>query len=83
MIYHGYDTDELTNRQNYVFRKLLELEKAGVKGVGSPLRFIIFSIRLNYSCGCWNNYDGDCEYLEKLNQETLKKYGLDLDTLYK
>lgn len=74
MFYHGFDTDDLTDRQNYVFNKL---RRKSLVALG----FIEYCIWMNKSSGQFNNYDGDCDYLNKVKPEVLKECGIDLNKL--
>lgn len=80
MIIGGYDTDDLTDRQNHIFRKLYNNSLA--KNNLLALNFLSYSIRKNYRCREFDNYEDDCDYLLNIKIETLDKYGIDLKSLY-
>ena len=71
MIFAGYDTDNLTDRQNYVFHK--------IKGTLSKINFIATCVRNNISLNQFNNYYGDCDFL---TDRQLNDLGLDREKLY-
>lgn len=80
MIYSGWDTDDLTNRQHYVFCKLNNNSTSGI--TIAALNFLRYCIKKNHACGEFNNYEGNCDYLSRVKQETLEKCGIDLNILY-
>lgn len=80
MIFAGYDTDDLTDRQNYVFHKLYNNPAA--KNNVLALNFLACCVRENFQFGQFNNYDGDCDYLLNVKQETLDTYRIVLNTIY-
>lgn len=80
MIVGGYDTDDLTDRQNYIFHKLYNNPIA--KNNLLALNFLSHSISKNFLYKEFNNYENDCDYLLGIKEEILDKYGIDLDTLY-
>ena len=71
MIFAGYDTDDLTDRQNYVFHK--------INGTLSKINFIASCVRNNISLNLFNNYYGDCDFL---TDKQLRDLGLDRGKLY-
>ena len=79
MLIWGYDTDDLTDRQNYVFHKLYEGSR---NNLILPKMFLVSCVSKNISYREFTNYDGDCDYLLKLEPETLKEFGIDMKTLY-
>ena len=80
MIFGGYDTDDLTERQNYVFRKLYNNPAA--KNNLLALNFLSYSVSKNFIYRKFDNYEDDCGYLLNVKIETLNKYGIDLKSLY-
>lgn len=80
MILGGYDTDDLTDRQNHVFHKLYNnpVEKNNLLA----LNFLSYSVSKNFRCREFDNYEDDCDYLLSVKKETLNKYGIDLKELY-
>lgn len=80
MIFGGYDTDDLTDRQNYVFHKLYNNPAA--KNNLLALEFLSYCVSKNFRYGEFDNYEGDCNYLFGEKQETLDKYGIDLNDIY-
>lgn len=80
MIVGGYDTDDLTDRQNHVFRKLYNNPVANNNLLA--LNFLSCSVRKNFQYGEFDNYKDDCDYLLRIEKETLDKYGINLDVLY-
>lgn len=80
MIVRGYDTDGLTDRQNHVFRKLYNNPVANNNLLA--LNFLSYSVRKNFRCREFYNYEDDCDYLLRIEKETLSKYGIDLKELY-
>ena len=80
MLMGGYDTDDLTDRQNFVFHKLRR------KGDGTTLvamSFLKSSVEKNFRLQKFDNYDGDCSFLDRFTEAELKeKYGIDKSTLY-
>lgn len=80
MIVGGYDTDDLTDRQNLVFRKLYNNPIANNNLLA--LNFLSYSVRKNFQCRECYNYEDDCDYLLRIQKETLIKYGIDLKELY-
>lgn len=80
MIVGGYDTDDLTDRQNHMFRKLYNNPVANNNLLA--LNFLSYSVRKNFQYGEFDNYKDDCDYLLKIEKETLYKYGINLDVLY-
>ena len=80
MIFGGYDTDDLTDRQNHEFRKLYNNPVA--KNNLLALNFLSYSVGQNFRYREFHNYENDCDYLLGIKKEILDKYGVDLDTLY-
>lgn len=80
MFYAGYDTDDLTDRQNYIFHKLNHNSSNGITMLA--LNFLRHCIRKNFSLKQFNDYDGDCDYLFDVKQEILDRCGINLNTLY-
>ena len=81
MIVGGYDTDDLTDRQNHVFRKLYNNPVANNNLLA--LNFLSYSVRKNFRCREFYNYEDDCDYLLEIKKkEILDKYGIDLKELY-
>lgn len=80
MIIGGYDTDDLTDRQNHIFHKLYN--NSLVKNNLLALNFLSYSVRKNFRCREFDNYEDDCDYLLNVKKETLNKYGIDLKSLY-
>ena len=80
MIVGGYDTDDLTDRQNLVFRKLYNNSVANNNLLA--LNFLSYSVRKNFQYREFYNYEDDCDYLLRIQKETLIKYGIDLKELY-
>ena len=61
-VYSGYDTDDLTDRQNHYFNILNKQAKGG--GITMfALSFLKHCVRQNYSSSQFDNYEGDCDYL--------------------
>lgn len=76
MIVQGYDTDDLTDRQNYVFNQL-------GRTTFIALSFLSYCVMRNNSLGLFDNYEGDCDYLVDISPDILlEDYGINLDTLY-
>lgn len=71
MMFAGYDTDDLTDRQNYIFHK--------INGALSKINFIATCIRNNMSLNQFDNYYGDCDFL---TDRQLNDLGLDREKLY-
>lgn len=80
MIFRGYDTDDLTDRQNHIFRKLYNNPLAENNLLA--LNFLSYSVRKNFRYREFDNYEDDCDYLLNVKEETLNKYGIDLKSLY-
>ena len=80
MIFGGYDTDDLTDRQNHIFRKMYNNPVS--KNYLLALNFLSYSVSKNFRCKEFNNYKNDCDYLLRIKKETLNKYGIDLKELY-
>ena len=80
MIVGGYDTDDLTDRQNHVFRKLYNNPVA--KNNLLALNFLSYSVGKNFRYREFYNYENDCDYLLGIKRKILDKYGIDLNTLY-
>lgn len=80
LIVGKYDTDDLTDRQNYVFRKLYNNPVANNNLLA--LNFLSYSVSKNFMCREFDNYKDDCDYLSNVKKETLYEYGIDLETLY-
>ena len=76
LIVGGYNTDDLTDRQNHVFRKLYNNPVANNNPLA--LNFLSYSVRKNFQCREFYNYEDDCDYLLKIEKETLIKYRIDL-----
>lgn len=73
----GYDTDDLTQRQYYVY-SILKKHNAALAS-----RFIAASIRQNHSLNKFDNYTDDCDFLKNIDQiELYNKYGINMKTLY-
>lgn len=79
MFYAGYDTDDLTDRQNHIFHKL-NGSNGGV--IITALNFLSYSVRKNHSLRLFDNYYGDCDYLLGVKKEILDKLEIDLNALY-
>ncbi|WP_270466997.1 hypothetical protein [Butyribacter intestini] len=71
MMFAGYDTDDLTDRQNYIFHK--------INGTLSKINFIAACVRNNISLNQFDNYYGDCDFL---TGRQLNDLGLDKEKLY-
>lgn len=80
LIVGGYDTNDLTDRQNYVFRKLYNNPVANNNLLA--LNFLSYSVRKNFGCREFYNYEDDCDYLLKIEEDALSKYGIDLKELH-
>lgn len=80
MIFGGYDTDDLTDRQNYVFRKLYNNPAA--KNNLLALNFLSYSVSQNFRYGEFDNYENDCDYLLKIEKTILDEYAIDLNDVY-
>lgn len=80
MIIAGYDTDDLTDRQNHIFCKLYNNSLAENNLLA--LNFLSYSVRKNFRYRKFENYEDDCDYLLKIKEEILVKYGIDLKSLY-
>lgn len=80
LIIGGYDTDDLTGRQNHVFRKLYN--NPVTKNNLLALNFLSYSVGKNFRYREFYNYEDDCDYLLRIEKETLSKYGIDLKELY-
>ncbi len=80
MIIGRYDTDDLTDRQNYVFRKLYNNPVA--KNNLLHLNFLSHSVHKNFLYRRFYNYENDCDYLLNVKKEILNKCGIDLKELY-
>ena len=63
MFYQGYDTDDLTDRQNFIFRTMLA--DPNVKNTLIPYNFISNCVTQNINLGSYYNYEGDCEIIYK------------------
>lgn len=63
MFYQGYDTDDLTDRQNFIFRTMLADQN--VKDTLIPYSFISNCVKQNISLDRYDNYVGDCEIIYK------------------
>lgn len=66
MIVGGYDTDDLTDRQNLVFRKLYNNSVANNNLLA--LNFLSYSVRKNFQYGEFYNYEDDCDYLLRIQK---------------
>lgn len=71
MMFAGYDTDDLADRQNYIFHK--------INGTLSKINFIATCVRNNISLNQFDNYYGDCDFL---TDRQLKDLGLDREKIY-
>lgn len=80
MIFGGYDTDDLTDRQNHVFRKLYN--NPASKNNLLALNFLSYSVSKNFRYREFDNYENDCDYLLKIKKETLDEYGIDLNDVH-
>lgn len=80
MIIGGYDTNDLTDRQNHIFHKLYNNSLAENNLLA--LNFLSYSVRKNFRYRKIDNYEDDCDYLLNVKIETLNKYGIDLKSLY-
>lgn len=80
MIIEVYDADDLTDRQNHIFRKLYNNSLAENNLL--VLNFLSYSVRKNFRYRKFDNYEDDCDYLLNEKIETLIKYGIDLKSLY-
>lgn len=80
MIIGEYDTDDLTDRQNYIFHKLYNNPLANNNLLA--LNFLSYSVSKNFRCREFDNYKDDCDYLLNVKKETLDKYGINLKALY-
>ena len=76
MVVGGYDTDDLTDRQNHYFWKL------GRGQTGASLDFLEHCVKKNINLGCYDNYPGDCDRLLKMKPETLARFGIDPEKIY-
>lgn len=80
-VYSGYDTDDLTDRQNHYFNIL----NKHVKGKGITmfaLSFLKHCVQQNHSYGQFDNYEGDCDYLIR-HRENSEKLGIVIEDIYK
>lgn len=76
MIISGYDTDDLTDRQNHYFYKLKRTTPIA-------LSFLKACVNKNFRLQRWDNYEGDCDWLLHADRDMLhKKFGIDVDKLY-
>lgn len=81
MVICGYDTDDLTDRQNYIFHKMKK-NRDGIPLIA--VDFVRYSVRKNFRLQKFDNYEGDCDFLDTFDAADLKaKYGIDMSTLYK
>ena len=80
MLHCGWDTDDLTDRQNYIFHKLNRNSTVGISLLA--LNFLSYSVKKNFGLKQFDNYEGDCDYLSFVKKETLEELGIDLETLY-
>ena len=76
MVYAGYDTDDLTQRQYHYFCKLYQ--NANILA----LNFLRNCVSQNYSLGKFDNYSMDCDYLFNIDARILNMCGIDLNTIY-
>lgn len=75
MIIGGYDTDDLTDRQNHYFHKLGRTSM-------TAYNFIAHCVKQNISLGMYDNYPGDCDWLLNQKPELLAKFGIDPAKIY-
>ena len=77
--YSGYDTDDLTQRQYHYFMKLNRNEHNGTTGIA--FCFLRHCVQQNHCLGQFDNYDGDCDFLERRRNE-VARFGINVDELY-
>ena len=80
MIVSGYDTDDLTNRQNYYFH-LLNKGCSGNEVNMFAYSFLRSCVRMNFENKQFDNYEGDCDFLFRHSEDS-KKFGINLDEVY-
>lgn len=61
-IHSGYDTDDLTNRQNHYFQFLSRNAKGNEINMFA-YSFLRHCVQKNHSLGLFDNYEGDCDWL--------------------
>lgn len=71
MIVGGYDTDDLTDRQNHVFRKLYN--NPATKNNLLALNFLSYSVCKNFRYREFYNYEDDCDYLLRIEKRNIKQ----------
>ena len=80
-IHSGYDTDDLTDRQNHYFHIL----NNHVTGEGINMfayGFLRYCVKQNYNLDLFDNYEGDCDYLIR-HRERSEKLGIVIEDIYK
>ena len=80
-IHSGYDTDDLTDRQNHYFHIL----NNHVKGEGINMfaySFLSYCVQQNHSLDLFDNYEGDCDYLIRY-RENSEELGIVIEDIYK
>ena len=78
-IHNGYDTDDLTDRQNHYFHVLNKGCSHGINAFA--LSFLSHCVKKNFSLNQFDNYDGDCDYLIT-HAESSTKLGVNLEEIY-
>lgn len=77
MIYSGWDTDDLTDRQNYIFHKLNSSSSVGISMLA--LNFLSYCVKKNFGLKQFDNYEGDCDYLLSVKKEILEELDINLE----
>lgn len=79
MFVGGYSTDDLTDRQHHYFQRIFTTP---TNNKVDAMCFVQYCVSKNFSWNQFSNYDGDCDYLFRMNEEKLNKYGIDLEEVY-
>lgn len=80
-IHSGYDTDDLTDRQNHYFH-ILNKNSTG-EGINMFAHsFLKHCVQKNFRLRRCDNYDGDCDYLIQ-HRESSEKLGVVIEDIYK
>lgn len=80
-IHSGYDTDDLTDRQNHYFHIL----NNHVTGEGINMfayGFLRYCVKQNHNLDLFDNYEGDCDYLIQY-KESSEELGIVIEDIYK
>lgn len=80
-IHSGYDTDDLTDRQNHYFH-ILNKNSTGEAINMFAFSFLKHCVQKNFRLRCCDNYDGDCDYLIQ-HRESSEKLGVVIEDIYK